>query len=391
MYVQHVLYFANKIFLKGIEKRHDFRIFNNYFIKCFGKYNIPYRTFTKKTNSSIPLSNKFKSSTEAKSLIKSLEEESIKLAKVYNWKEWKEEETKLLFLASEIHGNRWKYIHKHYFNYRSLYSIKCKWDRENLRIENNHKNIISKWTPEEDKILLKGFEKYGRQWRKISRLLPNKESLQVLRRFCIINYTKRGHFTEEEDKLLCDLIIKYGGNHWTKIADDMNRPISTIKRRFKFVLLNSSKDIKWTDQENKLISDSIIKYGKDWRSIQKLLPHRSVSSIKEHVRWCPLADPYYKSGFWEVNEIIRLIKAVRLYGKSWQKVSKYVKTRSPFQCRIYFRNSFTKKNLESHVLNLELKGIQSIFPVEMDGQDFLEKLAAEQLLIIHSYNYRLIL
>lgn len=368
MYVQHVLYFAHKTFLKRIEKGHDFSIFNNYFIKCFGKYNtqfIPYRTFTKKTNSSIPLSKKFKSLTEVKSLIKSLEEESAKMAKVYNWKEWKEKETNLIFLALEIHGNRWKYIHKHYFNYRSLDSIKCKWDREKLKNEYNHKNIISEWTPEEDKILLKGFEKYGKQWRKISRLLPNKKSLQVHGRFYLINYTKRGKFTEEEDKLLCDLIIKYGGNHWSKIANDMNRPIDAIRRRYKVVLLNSAKDIEWTEQENKLISDSILKYGKDWRRIQKLLPHRSFISIREHVRCCPLADPYYKSGFWDVNEVIRLIKAVRLYGKSWQKVSKYVKTRSPFQCRIYFRDSFTKKNLETHVLNLELKGIQSIFPAEV--------------------------
>ncbi|GBB91004.1 hypothetical protein RclHR1_01810007 [Rhizophagus clarus] len=384
MYVQHAWYFAHKTFLNGIEKCN----FNDSLIKCFGKHNtrlvpvIMYRS--KKTfniNSSIPLTKHFNSLTETKSLIRVLEEESTKIAKGYKLKEWKEEETNLLFMALEIHGNRWKYIHKHYFNYRSLHSIKCKWDREKLKDENSRKNIISKWTPEEDKVLLKGFEKYGRQWRKISRMLPNKESMQVFRRFYLINYTKRGNFTEEEDELLCNLIKKYGGNHWKKIADDMNRPVSTLKRHFRFVLLNSAKFPEWTEQENKLISDSILKYGKDWKKIQKLLPHRLAPSIREHVRFCPLADPYYNSGFWEIDETIRLIKAVRLYGKSWQKVSKFVETRSPFQCRIHFRESFTKKNLESYVLNLKPEGLQGLFLSEKHDQDFLEKLAAEQLLI----------
>jgi hypothetical protein len=375
MCVQHVYYFAHKTFLNGIEKRYDFKKFNNSLIKWFGNHNtrfvpvIIYRskqTFTKNlNNSSIPLSKQFKSLSEVKPLIKELEEKSAKVAKIYNLNEWNEEETNLLLMALEIHGNRWKYIHKHYFNYRSCHSLKCKWDREKLKRENSNKNITSEWTSEEDKILLKGIEKYGRQWRKISRMLPNKESLQVYRRFYTINYTRRGNFTEEEDNLLCNLIKKYGGYHWKEIADDMNRPNYALKIHFKQILLTSAKFPKWTDQENKLISDSILKYGKDWRKIQKLLPHRITPCIREHVRCCPIADPYYNSGFWEVGEVVKLIKAVRLYGKSWQKVSKFVETRSPFQCRIYFRNTFIKKNLESHVLNLELKGIQSIFPSEV--------------------------
>ena len=45
------------------------------------------------------------------------------MAEIYNEKEWKEEKTKLLLMASEIHGNQWKFIHKNYFNYRTLHSI----------------------------------------------------------------------------------------------------------------------------------------------------------------------------------------------------------------------------------------------------------------------------
>ncbi|RIA88655.1 hypothetical protein C1645_739214 [Glomus cerebriforme] len=281
-------------------------------------------------------------------------------------------------MALRIHGNRWEFIHKHYFHYRTLHSIKSKWDREKLKNENSYKKILSEWTPEEDKILSLGIEKYGRgNWRKISRMLPNKESLQVFRRFYLINYTKRGNFTQEEDNLLCDLLETYGTNNWKLIADKMNRPIYYVMYHYKFVLLNSINLPKWTDRENQLINDAILKYGKDWKKIQKLLPHRFVQSIKQHVRCCPEADPYYNSGFWKIDETLRLVEAVRIYGKKWQNVSKFVATRSPFQCRIHFRDSFTKKGLESYVLNLKPKGIQSIFPDK--DEDFMEQFAAEQL------------
>ncbi|CAG8658516.1 12318_t:CDS:2 [Funneliformis caledonium] len=281
---------------------------------------------------------------------------------------------------SKLHGNRWKFIHRNYFNYRTLHSIKCKWDRVKLKYENSRKTILSEWTPEEDEILLKAVEKYGKgKWRKISRILPNKNALQVYRRYYFIKHTKRGNFTEEEDNLLCNLLIKYGGNYWQRIAEEMNRPVHTIMKHYKFVLLNDAKFSTWTDQENELISNSILKYGKDWKKIQNLLPHRLRRSIKEHVRFCSFADPHYNSGFWAIDETMRLVKAVRLYGKSWQDVSKVVKTRSPFQCRIYFRDVFTRKGREPYILNLELEGIKQIFPTE--DQAILEKLAAEQVLM----------
>jgi len=313
------------------------------------------------------LLKQMKTSTDMKLSTEELKEKTKRVAEMYKneiglKREWTEEETKLLLMASKIHGNRWKFINRHYFNYRTWFSIKCKWYREKVKYENSHKTITSRWTPEEDDLLLKGIEKYGKgQWRKISRMLPNKNAMQVFRRYYFIKYTKRGNFTEEEDNLLCDLLKKYGGNCWQKIADEMNRPVYTITKHYKMVLLNAAKFPQWTVQENELIRNSILKYGKDWKKIQKLLPHRLPRSIKEHVKCCPLADPYYNSGFWEVNEIMRLVNAVRLYGKKWQEVSRFVKTRSPFQCRIYFRDSFTRKNLESYILNSELDGIQKIF------------------------------
>ncbi|CAI2176802.1 4898_t:CDS:1 [Funneliformis geosporum] len=383
----------NETTLNGLKIGRNFYKFNiNSLLECFVKYNIrlnssvstiihqtqklsinkdedeSFNTSNANSKSSViqatkpSLFKQMKSSTEKKLSVEELKEKTARIASMYKnqieLKEWTEEETKLLLMASKIHGNRWKFINRHYFNYRTLHSIKCKWYREKVKYENSHKTITSRWTPEEDDLLIKGIEKYGKgHWRKISRMLPNKEDLQVFRRYNFINYTKRGNFTEEEDNLLCDLLKKYGGNYWQKIADEMNRPVSTIIKHYNMVLLNAAKFPNWTDKENELIRDSILKYGKDWKMIQKLLPHRLSLSIKEHVRSGSLVDPYYNNGFWQVNETMRLVKAIGLYGKNWRKVSDFVETRSPKQCSGHFRDCFLRKGLEPYILISEQKNI----------------------------------
>ncbi|CAG8510637.1 3817_t:CDS:1 [Funneliformis mosseae] len=371
----------NETNLTGLRIGSNFYKFNNKsLIECFVKHNIHLNSSVstiiyqpqkpsigkyEEESSNISNSNSkvhMKSLKDMKLSVEELKERTARIASMYKnqieLKEWTEEETKLLLMASKIHGNRWKFINSHYFNYRTLHSIKCKWYREKVKYENSYKTITSRWTQEEDDLLLKGIEKYGKgHWRKISRMLPNKEALQVFRRYYFINYTKRGNFTEDEDNLLCDLLKKYGRNRWQKIADEMNRPVFTIIKHYNLVLLNAAKFPYWTDKENELIRDSILKYGKDWKIIQKLLPHRLPLSIKEHVRSCSLIDPYYNNGFWQVNETIRLVKAVGLYGKNWRKVSEFVETRSPKQCGAHFRDCFLRKGLESYILNSEQKQV----------------------------------
>src|SRR2546421_219061 len=153
MFFQYVLVCTHKIQNKPISNE----IVRRYNLSRFGIWfnpNVPAIINQSRQCMTRPSPGQSKFSADMKSLIKELKEKAAKMAKIYNEKEWKEEETNLLLMAREIHGNRWKFIHENYFNYRTLHSIKCKWDREKLKYENSCKKIISEWTPEEDEILL---------------------------------------------------------------------------------------------------------------------------------------------------------------------------------------------------------------------------------------------
>jgi myb proto-oncogene protein len=98
------------------------------------------------------------------------------------------------------------------------------------------------WTAEEDQELLRGYNKYGKDWRSIARTMKTRNSKQIRDRYT--NYLDPGlcriSFTLEDDLKLIELHNMYG-NRWSLIKERMNRPYDCIKNRFNTALKKNLK------------------------------------------------------------------------------------------------------------------------------------------------------
>jgi len=90
------------------------------------------------------------------------------------------------------------------------------------------------WTTEEDSLLLKLYEEFGKQWSKLASIMKNRTRKQIRDRYLNalrpdINYAP---WTEEEEKLLVELHEALG-NKWTLIASKLKgRTENQVKNKF---------------------------------------------------------------------------------------------------------------------------------------------------------------
>lgn len=141
---------------------------------------------------------------------------------------WTSEEDNLLIKLS-LNRNRksWVYISSILKN-KSPYQCF-------LRFRSINPNIkIGCWSQKEDKKLLSCVDKYGHIWYKIAHMFVNRSAQQIRERY--INYLdpniNRSKFSVEEDLLLLELHKKYG-NRWSLIRRHMpHRSADMIKNRY---------------------------------------------------------------------------------------------------------------------------------------------------------------
>lgn len=318
----------------------DFIVFSNtrtlfksfYFIKsefcsltpiCYTKLNIndnDNQLITNKTNRNFDSDDKTEPTTEKKTR---------------NYYTWSEEDEQKLFDAVKDHGTNWEYISRECFqSIRTPGSIEKKWYLLNQKVKRT--SYHNPWTPEEDNILKEGVSRYGAgQWSAISKLLPQKDAAQLFNRWNIIVKSKRGKWTEEEHKLLIQLVNKYG-RKWAIISNIMNRPNSYIQNYYDSHVLNS----KWSTEDKKLLYKALKEHGENWDEVIKYFPNRTLANVKSQFITVPSCNPKVNSGRWNDKEKQAFTEAFERYGKKWKLISEHVGCRSPIQCHQYWRNNF---------------------------------------------------
>ncbi|KAK9701852.1 myb-like DNA-binding protein bas1 [Basidiobolus ranarum] len=96
------------------------------------------------------------------------------------------------------------------------------------------------WSPEEDALLLKGFQTYGRDWINISESILGRTRVQSQLRYDQ-HVNPEIPWTDEENELLLKLVDKYGRN-WVQIAQEISTKNNIqVKHRYHNTWLKERK------------------------------------------------------------------------------------------------------------------------------------------------------
>ena len=159
---------------------------------------------------------------------KSSKPKIFNIKKVINQKKWtKEEDEELIKLVKSHNGKKWKEIASNFHNKSPL---QCFSRYKRIRPE----IYKGSWKKEEDNLILSLIEKYGTSWSKISKIIKTRNGKQIRDRYINIlspNINKK-KFSPEEDDLLLKLYNKYGPKWATIHTFFKNRTTDMIKNRF---------------------------------------------------------------------------------------------------------------------------------------------------------------
>ena len=149
-------------------------------------------------------------------------------------------------------------------------------------------------------------------------------------------------WTEEEDKILKEKAEEFKFKNWNSIANFIpGRTSIQCSARYRRIRPGLVKGA-WDKEEDSKLLSLYEKYGKNWAAISKEMPHRTGKQIRD--RFLNSLDSKFERGKFTEEEDQAIIKYYKIYGNSWAKIAKKLKTRTGDMVKNRFYSSL-KKNI----------------------------------------------
>ena len=182
---------------------------------------------------------------------------------------------------------------------------------------------------------------------------------------------KPNFWTEEEDQILKEKAQEYNFKNWRKIANFIpGRTSIQCSARYRRIRPGLNKG-SWNKEEDEQLLLLFQKYGKNWAAISKEMPHRTGKQIRD--RFLNSLDSKFVRGKFTQEEDQIIIKYYKIYGHSWSKIARKLKTRTGDMVKNRFYSSLKKiVSRNKNILRKKREGFLTFSPkkkIKLDDKD----------------------
>ena len=163
-----------------------------------------------------------------------------------------------------------------------------------------------------------------------------KEKIFIIKK--VINQKK---WSKEEDKELIDLVQKNNEKNWKEISSHFHKktPLQCFSRYMR-IKPGINKGF-WKKEEDDLILNLIGLYGTSWSKISKIIKTRNGKQIRD--RYINILAPNINKNKFSPEEDNLLINLYKQYGAKWSIIKKYFKDRTTDMIKNRYHSNLKKK------------------------------------------------
>jgi len=158
--------------------------------------------------------------------------------------------------------------------------------------------------------------------------------------FAIIKVRNKKKWTKEEDWKLIQLAEKNKEKHWKEISKHfLNKNPLQCFSRYKRIKPGIIKGT-WSKEEDDKILSLVNLYGKSWSKLAKIMKTRNGKQIRD--RFINVLDPEVKKGKFSYKEDKKIKELYLKYGPRWATIARGLPNRTPDMIKNRFHSSIKK-------------------------------------------------